>query len=229
MWAKKRLCQWGPGCRLLCVLFCSLNVCSAVHPNMCNAEYNVCWLEWSFFVCVLGARRTEVAEVTAEGESGSWTEATQWRETETRGAPKKARTSGDWEEASYGQDCCSQENNCGGKGSERLDRGGDAFFFFLLLMWCPFSGMVIGKSKQLAWGNSWKQFPWGKKAIIWENILIFFSFITVTLKKKKQHNPINQFLSYNNTTCPSYPTHNPLGFCWNTVSPPIVRRHRCQG
>ena len=24
-----------------------------------------------FFVCVLGARRTEVAEVTAEGESGS--------------------------------------------------------------------------------------------------------------------------------------------------------------
>ena len=82
-----------------------------------------------FFVCVLGARRTEVAEVTAEGESGSWTEATQWRETETRGAPKKARTSGDWEEASYGQDCCSQENNCGGKGSERLDRGGDAFFF----------------------------------------------------------------------------------------------------
>ena len=103
------------------------------------------------------------------------------------------------------------------------------FLFFLLLMWCPFSGMVIGKSKQLAWGNSWKQFPWGKKAIIWENILIFFSFITVTLKKKKQHNPINQFLSYNNTTCPSYPTHNPLGFCWNTVSPPIVRRHRCQG
>ena len=51
MWAKKRLCQWGPGCRLLCVLFCSLNVCSAVHPNMCNAEYNACWLEWSF-LCV---------------------------------------------------------------------------------------------------------------------------------------------------------------------------------
>ena len=48
------------------------------------------------------------------------------------------------------------------------------FSFFLLLMWCPFSGMVIGKSKQLAWGNSWKQFPWGKKTIIWENILIFF-------------------------------------------------------
>ena len=30
MWAEKRLCQLGPGCRLLCVLFCSLNVCSAV-------------------------------------------------------------------------------------------------------------------------------------------------------------------------------------------------------
>ena len=71
MWAGKRLCQLGSGCMLLCVLFCSLNVCSAVHPNMCNAECNACRLEWSFFVCVLGARRTEVAEVTAEGESGS--------------------------------------------------------------------------------------------------------------------------------------------------------------
>ena len=57
-------------------------------------------------------------------------------------------------------------------------------FLFLLLMWCPFSDMVIGKSKQLAWGNSWKQFPWGKKTIIWENILIFFLLLRSLWKKK---------------------------------------------
>ena len=74
-------------------------------------------------------------------------------------------------------------------------------FFFKLFMWCPFSSVVIGKSKQLAWGNSWKQFPLGKKTIIWENILIFLSFYCCLFEKKKkarQSNQSNPFLQQYN-------------------------------